>query len=683
MAIEAVRQINEENGIQVESVTLRDVDIKTALVIPETEDGIEIQISLQPLPNSGTRKNTDWYSFAVESITDNTWTTHSQGRIAANNVFSNTTHRLEQSPVIVSKLNKQVSGRRWYDAFQSVGFQYGPTFQLLQQVKTNGNDRHAAASLSPVTQSGLMTDESRYILYPSTIDACLQLFIISIFAGRYKEMPWGVVPLGMEEVTLWFPVDDSSFPCDAIAWTDSSKGRYFNTNTRLSTKSGKLLLYVKNIRCVAYKAAVPQISDITRAPEPYMRIDWKPDITRLTTLEKFRTINTADTVLNLTEIIHHKKPLQNILLLGEPSLELFRSVMGAGVGGTIILGTSDQANLNIFDKDLIEKLPVFINLPTDVSLWKNLIPEPQDLVIVNDITIQKWPADQLFNTMRLLMKEGGLLIETDAGTLETSFGKQLSVTGLGTLKLIMPPQPAMVVLSSVEAYQNGTAHDHGELRIVSIDPASTDVCELISILEAETISIQSSVIAGFEAPSTGAIIVHDSAGTLLSSLDKLVFESLKKIIASGTPLVWLTSGVNQGKNPFGAMAQGFLRAIRSEQASAKITLLDSDTEESPKLISKVISDVIESIGTKDSGSETEFWLHDGMIHIPRVVPSRNLNYNVSSGGNVTSKALLSDQQRLQGTFEDGKLVFKRAALPSSDLGSTEVEILINAFDFQV
>jgi NADPH:quinone reductase-like Zn-dependent oxidoreductase len=681
VAIEALRQISEENGVQIESVTLRDVDIKTALVIPETEDGIEIQVWLQPIPNSGSGENKAWYSFAVESITDNIWTTHSQGQIAANNVFSNTTHKLEQSPVIVSKLNKQVSGRRWYDAFHTVGFQYGPSFQLLQQVKTNGNDRHAAASLSALTQSGLMTDESRYILHPSTIDACLQLFIISIFAGRHKEMPWGVVPMEMEEVTLWFPGDDKNSPCNAVAWTDSSNGRYFNTNTRLSTKSGKLLLYVKNIRCVAYEAAVPQVLDITRAPEPYMKTDWKPDVTRLTAPENFQISDTADAVLRLIEIIHHKKPLRNVLHLGELSLEFSKSLMAAAAGGQFIFATSNQASLNIFNEDLMERPPISIDLPSDVSLWKDLIPEPQNLVIVDELIVQKYSGDQLFNTIRLLTKESGFLIETVTGSLETSFSKQLSIAGLGTPKFILPLRDAVVVLSSVEVHQNGKVHNQGDFRIISTDPTSIDVCELISVLEAEDISIRSSATTEFEAPSTGTIIVHDSAGTLLSSLDMLVFESLKKVIASGEPLVWLTSGVNQGNNPYGAMAQGFLRAIRSEQASAKITLLDVDVEESPQSIGKVVFEVIESIGTKDSGSETEFWLHDGMTHIPRVVPNRTLNYKVSSG-TVATKAFLSDQQHLQGTIEDGKLVFKTAAPPPSKLRESEVEILINAFDFQ-
>lgn len=44
LAIEALRQVNQTEGIEIDGVTLRDVDIKTPLVIPEKENGIEIQL---------------------------------------------------------------------------------------------------------------------------------------------------------------------------------------------------------------------------------------------------------------------------------------------------------------------------------------------------------------------------------------------------------------------------------------------------------------------------------------------------------------------------------------------------------------------------------------------------------------------------------------------------------------
>lgn len=178
LAIEALRQICAIREFEVEGVMLRDINISTALVIPETDDGVEIQLRLQEdLKSTATSA---WYSFAVESIANDRWTLHCEGRIAA----CQSSHQSDpSSPVDVSKLTQRVSSKRWYEAFHRVGFQYQNSFQPLHQVRTNQKYHHASAQVKTAIESGMMRAESRYVLHPSTIDACLQLIIISINSG--------------------------------------------------------------------------------------------------------------------------------------------------------------------------------------------------------------------------------------------------------------------------------------------------------------------------------------------------------------------------------------------------------------------------------------------------------------------------------------------------------------------
>ncbi len=117
LAIEALRQVNQTEGVEIDGVTLRDVDIKTALVIPQKDNGIEIQLRFQELAT--TEKATTWYSFAVESIMEDRWTTHCEGRIAANHHIPLSARKLD-SPVDLSKLTQRVPGRRWYEAFNEL-----------------------------------------------------------------------------------------------------------------------------------------------------------------------------------------------------------------------------------------------------------------------------------------------------------------------------------------------------------------------------------------------------------------------------------------------------------------------------------------------------------------------------------------------------------------------------------
>lgn len=175
MAIEALWQVHEIEGRPFKSVTLRDVNIKTAVVVPDNNERVETILRLQTAMDKS-----DWYTFAVESLVDGMWTVHWQGRISA--VHKPTIPR--GTPVFESALTQRASGKRWYDAFDRVGFYYGSTFRQLQSVRTDRSVHQATGDVTVIQSSGVMQGESHYFLHPSTIDACLHLIIISIHAGQ-------------------------------------------------------------------------------------------------------------------------------------------------------------------------------------------------------------------------------------------------------------------------------------------------------------------------------------------------------------------------------------------------------------------------------------------------------------------------------------------------------------------
>ena len=82
MAMEAVAQIHETAG-NLQSITgfrLRDITIKTALVIPNDDDGVEVLLNMRKM---GLDDAQEWYGFSVKSINNGVWTEHSSGLIAA------------------------------------------------------------------------------------------------------------------------------------------------------------------------------------------------------------------------------------------------------------------------------------------------------------------------------------------------------------------------------------------------------------------------------------------------------------------------------------------------------------------------------------------------------------------------------------------------------------------------
>ncbi|KAI4157777.1 MAG: hypothetical protein L6R39_000608 [Caloplaca ligustica] len=102
------------------------MNIKTALVASDNNNnnkGLETILRLE------TAKS-DWHISAVESLADWIWTVRCEGRIS-------TVHEpviCGGTPVVEATLTHRVSGKRWYDAFDRVGFYYGKTFQQLHRL---------------------------------------------------------------------------------------------------------------------------------------------------------------------------------------------------------------------------------------------------------------------------------------------------------------------------------------------------------------------------------------------------------------------------------------------------------------------------------------------------------------------------------------------------------------------
>jgi len=90
MAFEALCQINSEakEPAPVHGFKLRDISIQSALVIPDSLDGVSIVFSMRPSHATSGISNAsisnEEYIFSVASQTENTWMTHMTGLVSLN-----------------------------------------------------------------------------------------------------------------------------------------------------------------------------------------------------------------------------------------------------------------------------------------------------------------------------------------------------------------------------------------------------------------------------------------------------------------------------------------------------------------------------------------------------------------------------------------------------------------------
>ncbi|GKZ32480.1 type I Iterative Polyketide synthase (PKS) [Aspergillus brasiliensis] len=174
-------------------------------------------------------------------------------------------------------------------------------------------------------------------------------------------------------------------------------------------------------------------------------------------------------------------------------------------------------------------------------------------------------------------------------------------------------------------------------------------------------------------------VILDVDGSILSNPSETQFDMLKKLVfPEGNVLLWLTWGVHQGRTAEGGLSLGFLRDVRSEHPGAKILSLDVNWEEPHHSIGQALVTVLGAAAPRGSGHETEFWLHEGILHTSRLVPWACPS--TSPKGRDTVKLPLN--MPLQSEFMDGELIFRANESPIIDSTEDEICLQVEMTEYQ-
>ncbi|KAI1118581.1 hypothetical protein F5Y14DRAFT_462535 [Nemania sp. NC0429] len=589
VAIEALRQIHDNGNLAFEGVSVRDLDIYTALVVPETEE-VEIITTLHTTDDKD-------YTFTLESVESGQWTLHCRGKISA----TSGSIAARDHPVEEAALTQRVSGKRWYEAFRRVGFNYTNTFQQMLDVRTDKSLRHSTGNLVVSDKSGVMVDESRYILHPSTIDACLQVIIVAVNAGKHKEMQWGIVPTHIGEISLTFPEAGAESTGHAIAWTDKIEGRRFYTHAYLADSTGKLIMDINGLECTAYEAVSPQQLTVHHEPEPFSVMTWKPDVE---TISPSSTLKLGS-LTGLVELVSHKQSIESVLICGSPASNVVESALDIlPKGCSITIGVTEKQRAPHIEEQLQDR----VTLKTSPEEWSADIEGSQfDLLVADYSGLENWDETTEVDSLLPLVSSGGWLV-----------GNRHCFSSL--------PQSALISDQYFAYKQVDTGHASdvkggmSNISLVSLGSSASDTTSLANVLTQRGKSVHQEQLANFVTSDEQCVIVDDRQGTALLSLTENDFSGLKAILASGAGLLWLTRGVQEGVSAEGGLAEGFLRVIRSEQASARAILLDVDNSESVESVAQAIIGKVDDLSGLNPSSDTEFWLHEGVLRIPRLYP---------------------------------------------------------------
>ncbi|KAK0616599.1 KR domain-containing protein [Immersiella caudata] len=639
MAIEAITQLNEtsDQPVEIANYVLRDVSIKKALVTPDDDEGIEVMFNMRPSTFASAESKTagTWWDFGVSSIDrDGVKKEHMAGSISIN------AGPRTKAPREAPQFPQRASGRAWNQALREVGFDYGPTFQDMDNVRFDGHSYQASCTTNIKQEVDTSLGESRYALHPAVVDSTLQLSIAAIYAGRTNVMDCGVVPIQVDQVTIWPPTAQQleTQKASAYAWVDRRGIRAFENSVQMTAEDGTMVLEILNVRTTSYEAAVPQKAELALSEAPYGEMVWTRDFNTFETPADIEGLSEFD----LLDLALFKNPAQKVLELG------FQ-----------------------YGPSLLEKHP---QVSYTMAVFSAEQKETAEAAVASFTNAKVVQID--------LQKEGGI----EAQGIKTasydivSLSGALIVMGYGDLKC-PTINPSGVGMNRGTA-TNGTQHASAkspEVQIVYRKYA----CDVSAVIKAtfEALSWQVKLRklsdCDKEVGAEHVIMLDDMDGPLLLTMTETEFEAIKTISQTTKSALWVTPGsFLQGELPDYAMTSGLVRALTSENASVDFRTLDLEfTTCPPEKIVEAIKRIVVQQVQQEGVREHEYCLSRGQLNISRLVRNQGLN-TVFNPSRQTESETIKAGDRLTGVVSKGKVVFQPLSGDETAVAPGHVEVQV-------
>ncbi|PVH98499.1 KR-domain-containing protein, partial [Periconia macrospinosa] len=637
--------------VEVLDYTLHDVSIKTALVIPDDNDGIETMFTLQPSVHSDAEGLT-WWNFNVSSCsTDGNWNSHMTGTIGIN------AHSPRPAPKEIPAMTQRVTGTAWNQALKSVGFDYGPSFQDMEDVRSDGKRYIAASSSTLKQQCGMIEGESRYVIHPATMDSCLQLIIVSIYAGRMQDMTCGAVPIQVDEVTIWPPTQAQlqNPKANAYSWTDERGIRSFNSGTQLVGSDGNLLMSMERLHSVAYEAAVPQQRGNVIKEQPFTELAWNIDFDTLTSESPVAHLSVND----LVALVSFKYPGINVLEFGTTNMV---SLLKTEDLIDYTAAAESQQQLEELEPKLSEfsqAKALLINTNEQLEA-QGLQQGKYDVILPGTFS----NAAQL----QLLLASGGRTIA--AQSICESLGEDFSV-----LKL----QNGLAISTAKEESKAGEAAVKARSIAIVYRNQSAEICDRLLQAVARLGSPRLVHLSHADFSSSEHVIVAcDIEGPLLLNLESGELSRLRNMVSNASSVLWLSAGaLMKSINPEQAMASGLARSITSEMAAVDFTTLDFDLDSiTVEFAVNEATTALERQINHNKAKESEYCVQDRLVHISRLVTNDTLNNLYGPQSSVPKAIPFNPSDKLVGLPKASKLVFDHDKRAEKTVGPSDVQVRV-------
>ncbi|PVH93633.1 mycocerosic acid synthase [Periconia macrospinosa] len=648
MAIEGCKQLAENSnpGKSIKGFRFREVSFHSALQVPDNATGVESHLYLRPVKQAALEsKASAWREFQVcTAQDDDEWREHCCGQVLVEFEEGTTAVdggredqvRLEHCRARIEdaqqKCKSAVAADTVYDAWRSVGLDFGPSFQTVTNSLVDHETGVTLATVKPTTPfiKTLMPKPylQPHLIHPTTLDGALQVCLVPVISNPARKQKSAVVVSFIEEI--WHLMG-----CTAVAPS---------TGSPMVSVSG---IVVSNVDFTEDDA----LNEDEDPRHQAWNIDWKLDPEFLAGGQAEKAFQGPGGFQRFLDVLAHKNPSMKFIDVSNGSQDFSKRVL-ATLGQRFAqyhLTSDSSSSLEAFQKGNSLEFVEFklLDLKSGLSSSQGFDEGSYDVLSAPLDLISNADIDGVLATVKKLLKPKGKIILTTTTTLDKDMAQTCSTSlrknGFAGIEAQLADEDSTVLISSASSHEsngNGTngITASGSYYIVgdlSLETQSRVAEKLTSSLQEEkgvtaraaTISQYAQLAASTnqeEMASSTCILLAEWAAPLLKSANDEVLATLKTMV-NGKRLLW----VNSDASPETALVNGFAASIRLERPGLEFIILTMKATEAEDLVAKNILEVDRRLSSHEGLTETSYRFSDGMVTIPRLIPAPEVTKHIS------------------------------------------------------
>lgn len=223
---------------------IEDLDLRRALVLAPTADP-RLRSTLDA--ETGT---VEFASLTPHTNGDRTWVVHATARIGTEPAFGDRA----DLPGLVTGLHRTIGREEFYDLTRALGFEYGPTFQTVDEVEVGPG--LAVASIS--ASEHILGQLPAHVFHPTLIDAAFQVLITAAVTQQEDGQAAPFLPVGVDRITIHGRATERMHVLTRIR---RSTSEILESDISVYDTSGTCLLQIDGFRAQSLESAMAVSGD--------------------------------------------------------------------------------------------------------------------------------------------------------------------------------------------------------------------------------------------------------------------------------------------------------------------------------------------------------------------------------------------------------------------------------------